>query len=314
MTSPQHSEERECDDDSLFGGSTTSDMAFDPPSTPIALRQIPGDHSIPGLHFNPDVRLPETMALTLLRNIKEFNYFRGGQVNQLMLFERGRTAALQSSRGAVPPINAQEAPPAMASSRPGVGHGPHSTTSSNSLPAFLIDLISCLPELLHDYIPSSTHELLFPPPDSVNKPARQAILNLYRPGEGITAHVDLLKRFGDGIIIVSLGSGTVMELAPVSSSEVIAEPSYDALQPPQPEISGWLPLWLEPRSVLVLEGEARYKWTHGIPARDGDWVQDDGGTNGAQWIPRDVRVSITLRWLLPGAEVVGGALGEEEAV
>ncbi|KAG9015531.1 hypothetical protein FRB94_000136 [Tulasnella sp. JGI-2019a] len=308
-------QEIESDNDSLFGGSTTSEMGSGPPpSAPIALRSIPSGYAISGLHFNPDIRLPETMALTLLRNIKEFNYFRGGQVNQLMLFERGRTAVLETTRGVIPPNSVQEssvdAAPSCLEDDPPV--------ASSSLPSFLLNLISCLSELLRDQIPHSTHELLFPPPDSsALKPARQAILNLYRPGEGITAHVDLLKRFGDGIIIVSLGSGTVMELAPVPSSDIIALPSLEAGQSPQSQMSEGVSLWLEPRSILVLEGEARYNWTHGIPARDGDWVQDEEDMDGAvdaQWIPRDVRVSITLRWLLPGAEVVGGAMGDDQTV
>jgi alkylated DNA repair dioxygenase AlkB len=31
-----------------------------------------------------------------------------------------------------------------------------------------------------------------------------------------------------------------------------------------------VPLWLAPRSLLLLQGAARYEWQHGIPARKSD--------------------------------------------
>jgi len=260
---------------------------------------MPENQAIPGLHFDPDVAIPSALAVSLIRHIKEQNYFRGGMVNQLMLFERGQSGPVEATRDAL---------------------------CSNALPSFLLDLISSLAVILDGHIPSSTHHLLFPTASSsVRIPARQAILNLYRPGEGITPHVDLLQRFGDGIIIVSLGSGTVMELAPLEGGFGLhtdlpladggTVDDQSAVAPP----SEPLELWLEPRSIMVMEGDARYKWTHEIPARDGDWVHEEQGESGdndegigAQWIARDVRVSITLRWLLPGAEIVGGPVGFTE--
>ncbi|KDQ15503.1 hypothetical protein BOTBODRAFT_31819 [Botryobasidium botryosum FD-172 SS1] len=65
-------------------------------------------------------------------------------------------------------------------------------------------------------------------------------------------------------------------------------------------------IWLPSRSVIVLEGEARYEWTHGIAERRVDLVDaEDGPPAPGMWIERGTRVSITLRWLLPGADVVG---------
>lgn len=52
--------------------------------------------------------------------------------------------------------------------------------------------------------------------------------------------------------------------------------------------------------------EARYSWTHGIDGRKEDWVQDRVGATEGRWVMRSIRVSITFRWLLPGADVVGG--------
>jgi hypothetical protein len=78
----------------------------------------------------------------------------------------------------------------------------------------------------------------------------------------------------------------------------------------EPGDGGGYEVWLPSRSVLVLTGEARYEWTHGIARRVRDKVEveedgeDDGG--GWRWLERGVRVSVTFRWLLPGADVVGG--------
>ena len=50
-------------------------------------------------------------------------------------------------------------------------------------------------------------------------------------------------------------------------------------------------MFLEPRSALVLSGEARHDWTHAIPAREADVWQ------GVER-PRGRRVSLTFRTML----------------
>jgi hypothetical protein len=57
-----------------------------------------------------------------------------------------------------------------------------------------------------------------------------------------------------------------------------------------------VPVFLARRSLVLLSGEARYEWRHGIPARKNDVC--DGNT-----IPRDRRLSLTFRnVLLTGSE------------
>ena len=63
-------------------------------------------------------------------------------------------------------------------------------------------------------------------------------------------------------------------------------------------------LYLPERSIVVLSEEARFEWTHGIQGLTRDFVRDEHG-RGGEWIARGVRLSITFRWLLPGAEIVG---------
>lgn len=157
---------------------------------------------------------------------------------------------------------------------------------STGLPDFIEQLIFQLAIVCRPYLPPHVYSILFPNEANSSR-SRQVIFNRYPPGQGITSHIDLLKRYDDGIIGVSLGSGCAMDFN-----------AFDS--PSDREFSLWLPI----NSVIVLEGDARYKWTHGIRGLYGDAIQNEGGT-GVQWIPRETRTSITLRWLLPGADVVG---------
>ncbi|KAI0068491.1 hypothetical protein BV25DRAFT_1866504 [Artomyces pyxidatus] len=232
---------------------------------------------IPGLFFDPAVLVPTELAAHVLQQCMD-TYFRNNNANQVMLFGRARDPS--------------DASPA----------------SGGGLPPFLHSLLHDLDGLFRPVLPPETHRLLFPPSDAPAR-ARQAIINLYRPGEGISPHVDLLRRFGDGIIGVSLGSGCVMDFCRAQGG-------------------GGSEMWdvyLPERSVLVLSGEARYGWTHGIEGRLEDQVEkqvleitgpdarvrDESSARGSEWLQREVRLSITFRWLLPGAEVVGGMSGED---
>eukprot|EP00009_Paramoeba_aestuarina_P005427 CAMPEP_0201510026 /NCGR_PEP_ID=MMETSP0161_2-20130828/2891_1 /ASSEMBLY_ACC=CAM_ASM_000251 /TAXON_ID=180227 /ORGANISM="Neoparamoeba aestuarina, Strain SoJaBio B1-5/56/2" /LENGTH=246 /DNA_ID=CAMNT_0047905141 /DNA_START=801 /DNA_END=1541 /DNA_ORIENTATION=+ len=102
----------------------------------------------------------------------------------------------------------------------------------------------------------------------------QLIVNEYEPGQGISPHIDRVQIFGPRIISVSLGSPTVMEL-------ISKEKTKKSLVLPR-------------RSLLLLTGEARFKWKHGIPARQTDNVTDS--ISGKQMkIIRMKRVSLTFR-------------------
>lgn len=98
----------------------------------------------------------------------------------------------------------------------------------------------------------------------------QLTVNVYAPGEGIRPHVDL-ERFEDGIAILSLGSAAVMVFTKDECHER---------------------LLLQPGDVLLLEGDARYDWKHGIGAVA---TEHFGGLH----IKRGWRTSITFRKLVP---------------
>lgn len=95
----------------------------------------------------------------------------------------------------------------------------------------------------------------------------QAIINEYLPGQGISSHIDCVPCFDDVIASLSLGSDVIMQLSK-------AEQKHDIL--------------LEKCSLIVLSGEARYKWQHAIPARKTDMV------DGIK-LERQRRVSVTFR-------------------
>lgn len=179
---------------------------------------------------------------------------------------------------------------------------PSLPSTNSGIPQFLKDLLKILSVSLQAILPNATHKLLFPLPGTPAQ-ARQVIINLYRPGEGITPHVDLLDRFGDGIIGVSLGSGCVMRFTKVRPNSVAEESNHNH------RLCNTCRAWdvfLPHGSVYVMSDEARYGWTHGIDGRREDWVRKSVDSEMGRWVMRSIRVSITFRWLLPGADAVGG--------
>ena len=100
--------------------------------------------------------------------------------------------------------------------------------------------------------------------------ADQVIVNEYEPGQGISSHIDCEPCFQDTIVSLSLRSGCVMNFTNKSDK------------------TKKIPVWLAPRSLVVLSEEARYDWLHGIAARK--WDEWDGHR-----YERQQRVSLTFR-------------------
>ena len=159
--------------------------------------------------------------------------------------------------------------------------------SHSSLPSFLTPLLDLLPSILEP-LPEDVRSMVF----DEERP-RQCILNLYREGEGISPHVDLPDRYADGIVGISLLSSTVMDFVPVvneAEEAELAERRNHSVR-------------LRPGSVYVLSGEARYRYTHGIAYRKEDAVMDEEGNE--MIVRRSTRMSITLRRMKEGAEIIG---------
>ncbi|GAA6000723.1 hypothetical protein JCM10207_004625 [Rhodosporidiobolus poonsookiae] len=157
----------------------------------------------------------------------------------------------------------------------------------STMPPYLKPLLDLLPTVLSS-LPDAVKASLFE-----HTTPRQAILNLYFPGQGISPHVDLPTRYADGIIGISLLGSTAMDFSPASS------PSASSPTEPPPAYA----LRLRPGDVYVLSGEARWDWTHGIAYREEDLVEDEQGH--PMRVRRGVRMSITLRRMKEGAELLG---------
>ncbi len=97
----------------------------------------------------------------------------------------------------------------------------------------------------------------------------QMIINEYQPGQGISNHVDCEPCFGDKIISVSLGSTAIMNFKNKRTKELHS-------------------LVLNPKGILLLSGESRYEWMHGISGRKSDMINKER-------VPRERRISLTFR-------------------
>ncbi|RMC07338.1 hypothetical protein DUI87_16797 [Hirundo rustica rustica] len=81
----------------------------------------------------------------------------------------------------------------------------------------------------------------------------QLTINQYEPGQGIPPHIDTHSAFEDEIISLSLGAEIVMDFKHPDGHTVA--------------------IMLPRCSLLVMTGESRYLWTHGITPRKYDVIQ-----------------------------------------
>ncbi|XP_056122184.1 alkylated DNA repair protein alkB homolog 8 [Rhinichthys klamathensis goyatoka] len=112
----------------------------------------------------------------------------------------------------------------------------------------------------------------------------QLTVNQYQSGQGIPPHVDTHSAFEDTILSLSLGAKTVMDFKhPDGRSVAVVLPE---------------------RSLLVMKGESRYLWTHGITPRKFDVVPvlEAGGSgvmtsdlSNLTLSRRGTRISLTFR-------------------
>lgn len=104
--------------------------------------------------------------------------------------------------------------------------------------------------------------------------ADQVIVNEYEPGQGIARHTDCRPCFGPTVAMVSLGSDIQMDFEPPTGGQLV-------------------PLLAPRRSLIVLSGEARAEWKHGIARRKSD---------RRFGLTRSRRVSLTFRRVIVSRE------------
>ncbi len=127
------------------------------------------------------------------------------------------------------------------------------------LPEWLAQLSS----MVREAASTEAKQLLDP-----DRPFEQAIINEYEPGQGIAPHIDR-DCFGPLVATVSLSSAVNMDFSCDSTGDKHVQR-------------------LMPRSLVLLHGDARFKWRHGIAKRRSD-------TWNGQRTKRERRVSITFR-------------------
>lgn len=89
--------------------------------------------------------------------------------------------------------------------------------------------------------------------------------------QGIPSHIDTHSVFEDTILSLSLGSAYIMNFKKEDRNINVLLPA---------------------RSLLIMTGEARYAWTHGICPRHSDVIETENGITTQE---RDIRVSFTFR-------------------
>jgi alkylated DNA repair dioxygenase AlkB len=109
----------------------------------------------------------------------------------------------------------------------------------------------------------------------LNKHVNQIIVNEYKPGQGITPHVDHVKWFGEEVASLTLQSGCKM---------ILSNPSKSINQS----------IYLDRKSLIRLTGLARWHFLHSIAATKSDPIKNTQ-TNQINMKPRGTRVSITFR-------------------
>ncbi|GAQ85696.1 hypothetical protein KFL_002490140 [Klebsormidium nitens] len=123
-------------------------------------------------------------------------------------------------------------------------------------------------------------------------PLDQLTVNEYPAGVGLSPHVDTHSAFHGAIVSLSLAGPTVMEFR--RQCQEAQAPDGSSSTDTTDGLLERRCLFLAPRSLLVLTGEARYAWQHYIPHRKSDLVRGEIVLRGRR------RVSLTFRKVRTG--------------
>ncbi|XP_057963940.1 alkylated DNA repair protein ALKBH8 homolog isoform X8 [Malania oleifera] len=126
----------------------------------------------------------------------------------------------------------------------------------------------------------------------------QLTVNEYPPGVGLSPHIDTHSAFEGSIFSLSLAGSCVMEFRRYSEGAWLprhaSDPDKKLEDPENCSTVVRRAIYLPPRSMLLLSGEARYAWHHYIPHHKVDIVKDKMIRRGLR------RVSFTFRKVKTG--------------
>ena len=112
-------------------------------------------------------------------------------------------------------------------------------------------------------------------------PPDQVIVNEYCGSQGIAAHIDSPASFTGVVAMVSLLESWEMAFRKRRNKTKVVQR-------------------LERRSATILEGDARYEWTHEIPKRKNEPGPVKPGNKKPSRVPRGRRISLTFRKVVDG--------------
>lgn len=133
---------------------------------------------------------------------------------------------------------------------------------------------------------------------SVDADLDQLTVNEYPIGVGLSPHVDTHSAFEEPIFSLSLAGPCIMEFRKYSTGVWLSKSTSNFDDEASDSHSGSnfvrRAIYLPPRSMLLLSGEARYAWLHYIPHHKVDRVKDSVVRRGSR------RVSFTMRKVRKG--------------
>ncbi|KAL1830558.1 hypothetical protein ACET3Z_000209 [Daucus carota] len=123
----------------------------------------------------------------------------------------------------------------------------------------------------------------------------QLTVNEYPPGVGLSPHIDTHSAFEGSIFSLSLAGPCIMEFRKYTDGDWRLK-SLDSEVENSDCSSNFLKraIYLPPRSILLLSGEARYAWHHYIPHHKVDFVNESVIRRASR------RVSFTIRKVRKG--------------
>lgn len=161
----------------------------------------------------------------IIGEIAQEGIFRGGERDQVMFFPSHSTSTSTSATSTSTYSSSTLTRNPVPASKDHNKSINSSDIDSQSNPEFLNKTLRIVETLLRNKVEDEVFRLLFDEQgqdrsycnnvrenqntdhQQRRRRQRQSILNLYPPGTGITPHVDLPARYGDGIVGVCLGSG-----------------------------------------------------------------------------------------------------------
>lgn len=94
-------------------------------------------------------------------------------------------------------------------------------------------------------------------------------VNEYPPGVGLSPHIDTHSAFEDLIFSLSLAGPCIMEFRKYANDDMlprVALSTVTKVGSPEDDLNFIRKaIYLPPRSMLLMSGEARYAWHHYIP-------------------------------------------------